>query len=76
MDEMPATPVDSTHRTYGVAMLLGAVAVFVMSVTFFVGAAGWWSYATGGIALAGALVLGGFGIRAVSSGTRVSSEDR
>ncbi|SEB45677.1 hypothetical protein SAMN04489745_0183 [Arthrobacter woluwensis] len=51
-------------------MVLGCVAVCVLGVTFLVGAAGWWSYATGAIALAGAILLGYFGYRNIVLSTK------
>lgn len=51
-------------------MILGCIAIAVMGVTFFVGAAGWWSYATGVVALAGAALLGYFGIRAITKSSK------
>ncbi|MBB6407011.1 hypothetical protein [Arthrobacter sp. AZCC_0090] len=57
----------TTPRAYGWAMLLASIAVAVMGVTFVVNAAGWWSYATGAIALVGAALLVYFGSKANSS---------
>lgn len=53
-------------RAYGWAMLLASIAVAVVGVTFLINAAGWWSYATGAIALTGAALLIYFGIKALS----------
>ena len=51
-------------------MVLGCVAVCVLGVAVLVNAAGWWSYATGAIALAGAILLGYFGFRTIAKGNR------
>jgi len=53
-------------RSYALAMLLASIPVAVIGVTFIVNAAGWWSYATGTIALVGAALLIRFGVPGLS----------
>jgi threonine/homoserine/homoserine lactone efflux protein len=64
-DELDAEATQ-TPRGYGWAMLLASIAIAVVGVGFLTNAAGWWSYATGAIALAGAALLIYFGVKALS----------
>jgi len=60
---LKATP---TPRSYAWATLLASIPVVVVGVTLIANAAGWWSYTTGTITLAGAALLIQFGVAGLS----------